>query len=140
MNQHNLAIFKQSLQRVTSTTAFLDSFYDNFINQSDEINAFFKHRDMKALKKKLLETLFMLAETAEGGPGLKLYLEMLGRIHKRLKVERRHFSMWEEALLDAVKRHDAQFDDRVLAAWLDVIDEVIEAMYARLDEAKLIAS
>jgi hemoglobin-like flavoprotein len=140
MNQHNLKIFKRSLQRVTSSSAFLDSFYDNFIGQSDEIREFFKNRDVAALKKKLGETLLMLAETAEGRPGLRLYLEMLGRIHKRLNVERRHLSMWEEALLGAVKRHDKEFDDRVLAAWLYVIDEVVETMYSVLDEERLIAS
>jgi hemoglobin-like flavoprotein len=140
MNQHNLAIFKQSLQRVTSSAAFLDSFYDNFINQSDEIRELFKHRDMAHLKNKLLETLLMLAETADGGPGLNLYLEMLGRIHKRLNVNRRHFNMWEEALIDAVKSHDYQFDDKVLAAWLEIIDEVIETMCSALEEARVIAS
>jgi hemoglobin-like flavoprotein len=140
MNQHNLEIFRKSLQRVTSSTAFFDSFYDNFINQSDEIGDFFKNRDMRQLKKKLRETLFMLAETAEGRPGLRLYVQMLGRIHKRLNVQRRHFRMWEEALLEAVRIHDSEYDDRVLAAWLYVIDDVIEMMFSTLEEAKLIAS
>jgi hemoglobin-like flavoprotein len=140
MNQHNLEIFKQSLRRVTSSPAFLDSFYDNFISQSEEIRELFSNRDMAQLKNKLLETLLMLAEAADGRPGLTLYLEMLGRIHKRLNVNRRHFSMWEEALIVTVKQHDKQFDDNVLAAWLDVIDEVIETMCSALDEARLIAS
>jgi hemoglobin-like flavoprotein len=140
MNQLNLEIFSQSLQRVTSSTAFFDSFYENFIGQSDEIGDFFKNRDMRQLKKKLRETLFMLAETAEGRPGLKLYIQMLGRIHKRLDVQRRHFRMWEEALLEAVKVHDSEYDDRVLAAWLYVIDDVIEKMFSALEEAKSIAS
>jgi hemoglobin-like flavoprotein len=140
MDQNNLKIFKRSLRRVTSSPAFLDSFYDNFVTQSDEISVFFKNRDIDHLKKKLLESLLMLAETAQGRPGLRLYLEMLGRIHKRLNVQRRHFSMWEEALLGAVKRHDDQFDDKILAVWLDVIDEVIETMYSAMEEARLIAS
>ncbi|MEW8314547.1 MAG: globin domain-containing protein [Candidatus Thiodiazotropha endolucinida] len=136
MNQHNLEIFNRSLQRVTSSPAFFDCFYDKFINQSDEISRFFKNRDMAQLKKKLRETLFMLAETAEGRPGLTLYIEMLGRIHKRLNVQRKHFNMWEEALLEAVKI----YDDEVLAAWLYVIDEVIETMFSALEEARLMAS
>jgi hemoglobin-like flavoprotein len=140
MNQHNLEIFRQSLQRVTASTAFFDCFYDQFINQSDEINEFFKNKDMQHLKNKLRETLFMLAETAEGRPGLRLYIQMLGRIHKRLHVQRRHFTMWEEALLEAVRIYDYKFDDRVLAAWLYVIDDVIESMFSALEEARLIAS
>ncbi|MES9924816.1 MAG: globin domain-containing protein [Candidatus Thiodiazotropha endolucinida] len=140
MNQHNLEIFNRSLQRVTSSPAFFDCFYDNFISQSDEISRFFKNRDMAQLKKKLRETLFMLAETAEGRPGLTLYIEMLGRIHKRLNVQRKHFNMWEEALLEAVKIYDDEYDDEVLAAWLYVIDEVIETMFSALEEARLMAS
>jgi hemoglobin-like flavoprotein len=140
INQHNLRVFRQSLQRVSASPAFLDCFYTNFINQSAEIKAFFRNRDIEHLKKKLRETLFMLSETAEGRPGLRLYIEMLGRIHKRLHVKRKHFTMWEEALLDAVKLHDDEFDDRVLAAWLDVIDNVIESMFDALKEARKIAS
>ncbi|MEW8507353.1 MAG: globin domain-containing protein [Candidatus Thiodiazotropha sp.] len=140
INQHNLAIFRQSLQRVTASTEFLDCFYDGFIAHSGEIGGFFKNRDMRQLKKKLRETLFMLAETAEGQPGLMLYIEMLGRVHARLKVQRKHFVIWEEALLEAVKRYDNEFDDKVLAAWLEVIDNVIETMFRALDEAKRLAS
>ncbi|MBT2970280.1 MAG: globin [Candidatus Thiodiazotropha sp. (ex Ctena orbiculata)] len=140
INQHNLAIFRQSLQRVSASTEFFDCFYNSFVAQSDEIGEFFKNRDMKQLKKKLRETLFMLAETAEGRPGLTLYIEMLGRVHLRLKVKRKHFVMWEEALLEAVKRYDKEFDDKVLAAWLEVIDNVIETMFRALDETKQMAS
>ncbi|MEW7975102.1 MAG: globin domain-containing protein [Candidatus Thiodiazotropha endolucinida] len=125
---------------MTSSPAFFDCFYDKFISQSDEISRFFKNRDMAQLKKKLRETLFMLAETAEGRPGLTLYIEMLGRIHKRLNVQRKHFKMWEEALLEAVKIYDDKYDDEVLAAWLYVIDEVIETMFSALEEARLMAS
>lgn len=140
INQQNLAIFRLSLQRVTASPSFIDCFYDKFINQSDEIYDIFKNRDIKQLKKKLQETLFMLVEAAEERPGLKLYIEMLGRVHKRLNVQRRHFTMWEEALLDAVRLYDDKFDDKVLAAWLDVIDNIIEMMFAALDEARKIAS
>lgn len=140
MNQHNLEIFSQSLQRVTASADFYDCFYDKFISRSDEIPAFFKNRDMTQLKKKLQDTLFMLAESAEGGAGLILYIEMLGRIHRRLNVQRRHFTIWEEALLEAVKTYDDEFDDKVLAAWLDVIDNVIGRMFTALDEGRMVAS
>ncbi|MES9992457.1 MAG: globin domain-containing protein [Candidatus Thiodiazotropha sp.] len=140
INQYNLSIFSQSLQRVTASTEFLDCFYDCFLAQSDELGDFFKNRDMQQLKKKLRETLFMLAETAQGEPGLMLYIEMLGRVHRRLHVQRRHFVMWEEALLEAVKRCDKEYDDKVLAAWLEVIDNVIETMFRALDDANQMAS
>ncbi|MCM8857590.1 MAG: globin [Candidatus Thiodiazotropha sp.] len=140
IQKNHLEIFRQSLQRVTASEAFFDRFYDNFISQSEEIAAFFQNRDMLQLKKKLRETLHMLAESAEGRPGLGLYIEMLGRIHHRLNVQRRHFTMWEEALLDAVKTYDEEFSDQVLSAWLDVIDRVIDSMFAALNDAKKLAS
>ncbi len=140
INQQNLVIFRQSLQRVTATPGFFECFYTNFVNQSAEIRAFFENRDIAHLRKKLRETLFMLSETAEGKPGLRLYIEMLGRIHSRLHVKRKHFTMWEEALLDAVKLYDDEFDDKVLAAWLDVIDNVIESMFSALRDTQKMAS
>lgn len=112
-----------------SRDGFFDSFYDRFMGQSKEIAGFFQHRDMDQLKKKLWETLQMVAETAEGRPGISLYLEMLGRIHSRLHVQREHFDMWRSALLETVAEYDESFDERTRKAWLHVIGQMIDQMF-----------
>lgn len=132
----NLEIFRQSLQRATAKPGFYDSFYDNFTAESEEIAAFFRNRDMPQLKAKLNNTLKMVAEFAEGKPGIGLYIEMLGRTHRRLNIQRRHFTMWEHALLETVREYDEEYDKQVLAAWLLVIDMVIGRIFATLDEVE----
>ncbi|MEJ2609689.1 MAG: globin [Candidatus Thiodiazotropha sp.] len=129
ISQYYLLLFRQSLQRVTGRAGFYDGFYNSFMSQSEEIAEFFLNKDRQQIKHKLEESLKMLAETAESLPGTRLYMEMLGRIHRRLKVQRKHFDLWEQALLETVKVYDDQYNSQILAAWLDVIEEVVSIMY-----------
>jgi hemoglobin-like flavoprotein len=95
---------------------------------------------MTQLKQKLRSTLEMVAQTAEGQPGITYYLEMLGRTHQRLQIERRHFDMWQAALLDTVAAFDEAYSDRVGAAWSQVIGSVIESVFAALHQTHKLAS
>ncbi len=132
-------IFEQSLERVMRKEGFLDSFYDHFTRQSDEIAVIFTHKDMNQLKHKLDSTLHILVEVAEGQPGSELYIEMLGRIHNRLGVKGRHFTMWREALLDTVSRFDDEYDDSVAEAWSAVIDSIVSRMHtSRISRARAV--
>jgi hemoglobin-like flavoprotein len=140
MQQSDLNLFRDSLARVTARDGFFDSFYDHFISQSDEIAAIFLHRDMDQIKSKLRSTLEMVARTAEDQSGIQLYMEMLGRIHQRLHVERRHFDMWQVALLDTVAVYDEAYSDRVGAAWSQVIGTVIELFFSALHQPRKLAS
>jgi hemoglobin-like flavoprotein len=125
---HELKRFQASLARVNAQEMFYDQFYERFFRESDEIEAFFQHRDIASIIAKLRVTLMMMAETAEGKPGLEMYLEMLGGIHRRLRVEPRFFQYWRKALLATVARYDPQHDAAVEAAWQRVIDHVIACM------------
>ena len=128
MDTATLNLFRDSLARVIARDGFFDSFYTRFIEKSDEIAAVFHQRDMDQLKRKLRSTLEMVSQSAEGQPGITYYLEMLGRTHRRLNVERHHFTMWQTALLDTVAAYDEAYSDRVGAAWSQVIGAVIAAM------------
>jgi hemoglobin-like flavoprotein len=140
MQQFNLNLFRDSLARVTSRDGFFDSFYDHFAAQSEEIAAIFRHKDMDQLKQKLRGTLEMVAQVAEGEPGLDMYMAMLGRTHHRLNIERRHFDMWQVALLDTVAAYDEAFSDRVGAAWSEVIGHVIDLVFSALERSHKLAS
>ncbi|MET0027166.1 MAG: globin domain-containing protein [Candidatus Thiodiazotropha sp.] len=122
-------VFQKSLERVLRKEGFLDDFYGHFIQQSDEIARFFEHRDMDQLKHKLNSTLHTLVEVAEGQPGTELYMEMVGRIHKRLGVEERHLDMWIDALLKTVARYDEAYDEQVALAWTGMIEKIAVRMY-----------
>ena len=140
MENDNLKLFRDSLARVSSKDGFFDSFYDRFLRQSDEIASIFRHRDMDQLKRKLRGTLEMVALTAEGKPGLALYLEMLGRIHQRLNVTPRHFEMWKVALLDTVTVYDPEFNEQVGAAWSQIIGTVIDRVINVMTRTQKLAS
>jgi hemoglobin-like flavoprotein len=140
MQQSDINLFRDSLSRVTAQDGFFDSFYDHFISQSDELAAIFRHQDMAQLKGKLRSTLEMVAQTAEGQPGIDMYLEMLGRTHQRLNVERRHFDMWQAALVDTVAIFDEAYSDRIGAAWSQVISAVIERLFSALNPPQKLAS
>jgi hemoglobin-like flavoprotein len=125
----SLKCFQESLRRISQKPGFYDCFYDSFMAQSEEIAQIFNTRDMDLLKHKLQETLQMVDSAVEGKPGIVIYLEMLGRIHQRLKVDQRHFEMWQDALMHTVKHYDDEFDPQVQAAWEDAIQMVLDLMY-----------
>ncbi|MCU7842365.1 MAG: globin [Candidatus Thiodiazotropha sp. (ex Monitilora ramsayi)] len=140
MEQRDLQLFRESLGRVTAQDGFFDSFYDHFMAQSEEVAGYFQHKDMAQLKHKLQDTLQMVADTIEGRPGLELYMEMLGRVHLRLKVERKHFTMWQTALIDTVAVFDDHYDKRVQLAWCRVIEYVINIVFSTQDPPQRQAS
>ena len=140
MQQSDLNLFRDSLARVTARDGFFDSFYDHFTSQSQEIAGIFDHRDMDQLKQKLRNTLEMVSQVADGEPGLDMYMEMLGRVHQRLKIERRHFDMWQAALLDTVAGYDEAYTDRIGAAWSQVIGHVVELIFSALEHPRKLAS
>jgi hemoglobin-like flavoprotein len=139
MQQSNINLFRDSLARVTALDGFFDDFYDHFIAQSDEIAEIFHQRDMAQLKEKLRSTLEMVAQVVDQEPGLEMYMEMLGRTHQRLRIERRHFDMWQAALLDTVATHDEAFSERIGAAWSQVISHVIELIFNAQERSRKLA-
>ena len=128
---NDLEVFQASLQRLQSDADFYFSFYQRFIDSSEEIGRIFVNKDIGQLQKKLQMTLEMVADAAEGKPGLSMYLEMLGKVHQRLHIEPAHFQLWKRALLETVAQRDPDFDAIVLEAWNRVIDEVIDGYLAR---------
>jgi len=113
---------------VNAREGFYERFYERFFSRSDEIHALFQNRNIASIIAKLRVTLMMVAEAAEGRPGLEMYLEMLGDIHRRLRVEPHLFRHWRTALLATVAQYDTQYDPRIEAAWQRVIDHVIVCM------------
>ncbi|MEW8626803.1 MAG: globin domain-containing protein [Candidatus Thiodiazotropha sp.] len=136
----NLKRFQQSLRRISLKQGFYDTFYDHFMAQSDEIAGIFHARDMDQLKGKLKETLQMVEDALMGKPGVVLYLEMLGRIHTRLRVDQRHFEMWKEALLATIEHYDDEYDAQVQTAWEEAIETVISLMYPETSIVDMAAS
>jgi hemoglobin-like flavoprotein len=83
---------------------------------------------MASIIAKLRVTLGMVADAAECKPGLEMYLEMLGNIHRRLDVEPRFFTLWREALLATLAEQDPEFNAEIRGSWERIIERVIDCM------------
>ena len=124
------ARFSGSLARVTSSDDFFSRFYDRFMGDSDDIRNIFRGKDTDRIHRKLKTSLEMLADNAEGQPGLTMYLDMLGSTHRRLQIRPEHFARWREALITTAAEADPQWDTRIRAAWERVIDDMIAKLGA----------
>ena len=128
MQPETIALFHASLDRVVEHPDFFELFYQRFMNSSDEIATLFQHKDMSRIQKKLKMTLETVTENADGQPGLGMYLELLGRIHQRLKITPEQFGMWRNALIETAADCDPQFDPALREVWEQAIDAVIKKM------------
>ena len=61
---------------------------------------------------------------------------MLGRIHQRLNINRLHFDMWRDALVDTVEVFDEQYTPQIRRAWLGEIDSVIDLLFDHLESPR----
>jgi hypothetical protein len=125
----NVRLFHASLTRATRDPLFLQAFYDDFIHSSEDVADLVRGKDMAHIQDKLKMTLEMVSDTADGRPGLTMYLEMLGRIHQRLDITPGLFAQWRRSLIDTAARCDPVFDAQTRVAWEQVIDDVIAKMH-----------
>ena len=128
MDANTLELFHTSLNRAMDHPDFFQNFYQRFINSSDEIATMFQNKDMERIQKKLKMTLETVTENADGEPGLGMYLELLGRIHHRLKITPEQFALWRNALVETAGECDPEFNRQVSGAWEQAIDEVIDKL------------
>lgn len=129
----DLDLFRASLSRTLAVSDFFVRFYDRFMDDSPEIAAYFRNKDTAGIHRKLRTTLEMLAENARHQPGLELYLEMLGRTHRKFHVRPEHFALWREALLATVVECDPQLDRATRLAWEAVMDDLIAKLGIPMD-------
>jgi hemoglobin-like flavoprotein len=127
----HIALFQASLARATADPEFFDRFYHRFIEDSQDMARIFRGKDMARIHHKLHLTLEMLTDSAEGQPGLGMYLDLLGRMHERLDIHPEHFARWSDALIATAAETDLAFDPDIRGAWETVIDALISTMGVR---------
>ena len=128
MESSSTALFHHSLERVTQHPDFFQLFYRRFMDSSEEIAAMFQNRDMTRIQRKLKMTLQTVNEHSEGQPGLAMYLELLGKIHHKLRITPQQFALWREALIQTAAECDEEFSPEVREAWEQAINAVIDKM------------
>jgi hemoglobin-like flavoprotein len=125
---------RDSLSRCIQDPAFLDRFYDLFMESSEDIRRKFEKTDFARQKKMLQDSLFVMLVAAGTTTGLAhKELSKLADRHSRqqLGIEPAWYDSWVRCLLQAVSEHDPEYRPELDDAWRESIRDGIELMKAR---------
>jgi truncated hemoglobin YjbI len=122
------ARFHASLQRACADDRFLDLFYTRFIDADERIPGFFSNTDMQRQKRKLMSSLQMMTRLVDDEPGADMYMDHLARVHDRYHIPAQMYDLWLDALIDAVRQCDTEFDDDLEMVWRDMVGRGIDIM------------
>jgi len=134
VDEKTIKVFQHSLVRCEDNPAFLDRFYECFLESSPKIKRKFEGTDFDR-QKKLLNRSFHLILWASEDPdqGPERYLEHLAVRHSAsdLKVGSELYDLWLDSLLEVVKECDPEFSSEVEEAWEAVMGIGIDYMLSR---------
>lgn len=119
------AVF-QSYGRVCTDEQFFVDFYDYFMSSSQTIKDQFRDTDMKQQRHLLRNGIMQLILYARGMPDTKL--KQLGQSHSRhgYNISPEWYSLWLDALMQAVSKHDPEYDATLDAQWRRVLKPGID--------------
>lgn len=119
------AVF-QSYGRVCKEEQFFVDFYDYFMGSSQAIKNRFVDTDMSQQRHLLRNGIMQLVLYARGMPDTKL--RQLGSSHSRggYAIAPAWYSLWMDALMQAVSQHDENYDATLDAQWRRVLKPGID--------------
>jgi hemoglobin-like flavoprotein len=122
----------QSYGRSCSKAVFFEDFYSIFINKSSDVSAMFANTNMEAQRALLRSGILWLVMHARGLPDTKI--RALGESHskKKMNVKPMYYSMWMDALMETLARHDPKWTPELEQVWRRTLRpsvELIQSMY-----------
>ena len=128
-------VFRKSLDRCLADAWFIKSFYERFMASSAEVREKFKDTDMGRQYQMVTDSLYVLAEAADGGqdsPAGEALAGVAAR-HSRQGVDIHTglYDLWTSALMEAASEHDPEFTPEVEQAWRQALAAGIEYMRSR---------
>lgn len=130
MNEREIELFNDSLERCTRASGFLDRFYDLFLASSEEVAKKFKHTDFRKQKRALRSSLYMMMQATEGRAEGDAHLERIAGLHSRsqLGIKPELYELWLDCLIRAVKEFDRSWDSETERVWRNMMRAGIEFM------------
>lgn len=125
---------RDSLSRCIQSPAFLDRFYDLFMDSSADIRKKFENTDFARQKKMLQDSLFVMlvAAGATGGIARKELVKLAERhSRKQLAIDPAWYDNWLSCLLQAVSENDPEYRPELESAWKESLSESIDVMKSR---------
>ncbi len=106
-------LFLQSLSRCTAAENFIPSFYDRFLNSSDDVREKSQHTDFERQNRMLLRSLKLAAAATSGDPEGLRELRERAETHDRyhLNIEPKFYYLWRSAIIDTASETDALWND-----------------------------
>ncbi len=98
-----------SYYRCRDDENFIDTFYELFLSKSPEIRRMFVKTDFRIQKLMLRQSLLAMICFDRGIPGAREEIDRLATRHKELAVKPEMYSMWLDALCEAVEKHDPEY-------------------------------
>jgi len=108
-----------SFHRCRKDQAFIDTFYDLFLNKSPEIADKFRNTDFNIQRLMLRESLLVMLCFNLGVTGTREELVRMGRRHSRSQLDIRPelYDLWLDALCETIKLCDSEYSPGLEAAW-----------------------
>lgn len=132
MDERDIELFNDSMERCSSRSDFLNRFYVAFLAASDEVAKKFEHTDLKKQARMLKISLYIMMLTGDAAGGAA-QLEKLAQRHSRaeLDIKPELYDLWLDRLLQTVRQVDPKFDAQTEAAWRRVLQPGIDFMKSR---------
>jgi hemoglobin-like flavoprotein len=133
LNERDIELFNDSLERCTSGRRFLDRFYELFAGSSAEVAAKFANTDFRVQKAALKVSLYMIMASIERKPEGTVHLERIAARHSRggLDIGPHLYDLWLDCLIQAVRECDPLFGEETEQAWRRVMQVGIEFLKSR---------
>ena len=132
MNERDVELFNDSIERCSRRPDFLRRFYTLFVASSDTVARKFERTDLKKQARMLKASLYIMM-LASGESEKVVHLERLARLHSRaeLDIKPELYDLWLDRLVQAVEEFDALFDPEIERAWRRLLEPGIEFMKSR---------
>ncbi|MFL0806119.1 MAG: globin [Oceanobacter sp.] len=122
----------QSYGRSCNNMVFFEDFYSIFMAKSPDILNMFANTNMDAQRALLRSGILWLVMHARGMPDTKI--KALGESHSRknMNINPAYYSLWLDALLETLSRHDPEFTPELEQTWRRTLQpsiDIIAGMY-----------
>ena len=133
LNERDVEVFNDSLERCTSGRRFLDRFYELFVSSSPEVAAKFANTDFRVQKAAVKVSFYMIMSSIEQKPEGNVHLERIAARHSRkgLDIGPHLYDQWLECLIQAVRECDPELCDETEQAWRRVMRVGIEFLKSK---------
>lgn len=125
--------------RRVADTEFLDTFYRNFLDADPRVAEHFANTDLKKQKTLLRKSLVYVLNAPSGDAASLRKLKVLAETHSEagMNIEPDLYPRWEESLIDALGRHDPEWNSQLASRWRAQLQPAIEMMTSGYRVAEL---